>query len=700
MRPRLHLKVLLLVAATVTIALGLNTWIVAREFTGKYRTALLAKLAGVAGELQRTLAASLALGLRLEELSGVDEQARRLKESYPEIGYVAVLDASGRIRFSSAASEAEAQALGRVLAGTPEVPIDHGGTPVRWRGQTYFDIGLPVVPGDAAADTVAPARAGTIRIGLKGRVLSDQVRGLWRRSVLIGAGVLLIAVAIGAALVSTAVTRPIVRLAEIAGRLAAGDLTQRADAAGRDEIAALGRAFNQMAERLQGLLRKIHAASASVAAAAETVATSSTAVLGDAQAQAGSVEETFRSVSTMNASVAQVLAGIDRLTQVAQGSSSSILEMGATIEEVAKNMEYLAASVDQTTASVEQVTQAIREVAAGVDTLTTSTAATAESVRKLEAAIRQVEENARATSELSERVEADAQAGLRAVEVTIEGIARIEEAASRAGGAITGLGERIRNVDAILAIIDDVAEETNLLALNAAIIAAQAGERGRGFAVVAEEIRDLAERTGASTREIAGQVRGVQAEAALAVEAMRAGGASIEEGVRLARAAGAALGQIAESARRSVEQVRGIAAATAEQSRGSRQITEAVGRIAAMTQRIHSATREQQAGGDRILQAVEKMREIAQQVTQTTREQAKGSRQITQSIETMTEMILQINRATAEHGHSSRQVQEAIERIKQTARSSLASAAGLDGVVAALSRQARILREELERFRV
>jgi methyl-accepting chemotaxis protein len=700
MRRRLHVKILLLVATTLAIALGLNTWISVEYFAARYRTALLGKLGVVGGDLQRSLARTLDLGLKLEELSGVADQVKQLKESYPEVGYVAVLGVSGRLLYSSAGGGPAADELAAVLARTPEVPLDAGGARVAWRGGELFDVSLPLVQSAQGGAGGAPGRAGTIRMGLRADVPAAEVRAIWTRSLAIGAAVLVAATVIGFLLVSFAVSRPIFHLAQTAERLAAGNLTERAREAGDDELAALGRAFNRMAERLQGLLRKIHAASASVASASDTISGSSASVLGDAKAQAGSVEETSRSVSTMNASVADILASIDRLTHAAQGSSSSILEMGATIEEVATNMEYLATSVEQTTASVEEVAAASREVAGSVETLMGLTKETASSVQEFEQMIREVEENARQTSALSEKVQADADLGMRAVGVTIEGIARIEESASRASGAIVGLSERIRNIDSILAIIDDVAEETNLLALNAAIIAAQAGGHGRGFGVVADEIRDLAERTGASTKQIADQVQRVQADASLAVEVMKAGGASIDEGVRLAKEAGAALAQIAQSASRSVERVRGIAAATAEQSRSSRQMTDAIGRIAAMTHRIGLATKEQSRGGEQILQAVEKMREIAQQVKQTTGEQAKGSRHITRAIEEMTEMILQINRATAEHGDSSRRLEEAIGRIKGTMQSNLTSAAGLNDVVGALGRQARILRDEVERFRV
>src|SRR5690606_30814219 len=134
------------------------------------------------------------------------------------------------------------------------------------------------------------------------------------------------------------------------------------------------------------------------------------------------------------------------------------------------------------------------------------------SMRDMDVAIGQVETNASETARLSEQVSTDAATGMLALQKTLAGIDKIKDSSRTAADVIESLGRRIASIGNVLNVIDDVAEQTNLLALNAAIIAAQAGEHGKGFAVVAEEIKDLAERTGASTKEIVELIRGVQDE--------------------------------------------------------------------------------------------------------------------------------------------------------------------------------------------
>src|SRR4029450_1617204 len=134
-----------------------------------------------------------------------------------------------------------------------------------------------------------------------------------------------------------------------------------------------------------------------------------------------------------------------------------------------------------------------------------------------------------------------------------------KESSQEAVAVISNLGSRIDAIGQILNVIDDVAEQTNLLALNAAIIAAQAGEHGKGFAVVADEIKDLAERTGAATKEISDRIRGIQGEYRKAGQVMNQGVRNVEEGVQLGHEAETALKLIYESANKSTMMVKAIA---------------------------------------------------------------------------------------------------------------------------------------------
>jgi methyl-accepting chemotaxis protein len=343
----------------------------------------------------------------------------------------------------------------------------------------------------------------------------------------------------------------------------------------------------------------------------------------------------------------------------------------------------------------------IRQNAESVGVLSVLAGETASTTAEISAAVREVESGAKQSVALAEAVTADAQdLGMRSIEKTIEGMRRIEEESQRSADVINRLGERAENIGGILTVIEDVTDQTGLLALNAAILAAQAGEHGKGFAVVAAEIRELANRTASSTSEIGMLIVSVQEESREAVEVMRKGVQLAAEGTQLAREAGVALRKILERADQSREMSRSISRATAEQVTGIRQVSEAVDGINTMAHQIERATSEQRTGSEQIMRASERMREITHFVKAATAEQVKASRNITNVMETMGSKVNMVKRASGEVRTGSDLIVKAIERIKTTARENAELASNLNNAVEVLTVQTGTLKKELGRFTI
>ena len=384
----------------------------------------------------------------------------------------------------------------------------------------------------------------------------------------------------------------------------------------------------------------------------------------------GAIKEMTAGIERDSMNDSLVDGHLQRLAQSVEESGTSLLQMVAINNEVRDNIHVLMTSVEETSASLEDMTLSSQEVARNIEELSTAAEETAASMNEMDISIRHVESNATETSRLSETVSHDAEIGVTAITQTILGIDRIKESSRVAADVIGNLGQKISAIGNILNVIDDVAEQTNLLALNAAIIAAQAGEHGRGFAVVADEIKALAERTGASTKEIADLIRTIQDESKRAIGVMGQGVDNVEEGVRLGHNAEDALRKIVDSARRCTLMIQAIALATVEQAKGSQQVNNAIGRIAETVQQIAHATSEQAKGSGHIMQSAERMRAITQGVTRSASEQSKGGSQITHTIETIrasTEALGVLHRGKQESELSVRmQVQQALDAGSQT----------------------------------
>jgi len=383
---------------------------------------------------------------------------------------------------------------------------------------------------------------------------------------------------------------------------------------------------------------------------------------GDLSTQAGQY------LSAMSEALKEINEHIQVLAARAEESSTSIQGMTHTTDQVAENMGELGVSVRESVASIEEMTFSIKEVAKNVDALSLTAEETSASMNQMDVSIDQVQSNANETARLSEEVTRDAEHGAESILKTIGEIYRIKESSQEAVAVISNLGSRIDAIGQILNVIDEVAEQTNLLALNAAIIAAQAGEHGKGFAVVAEQIKDLAERSGASTKEIADLIKTIQSESRNAIQAVERGAQNVDRGVQVSNEAERALKKILESSEKSTDMVRAIARATVEQAKGSKQVTDSIGRIAETVQQIAAATAEQARGSELIMTTGERMRGISQQVERSSQEQARGGRQVSQAIESIRAMA---ERLTTMHQEKSREAQNAVrvtERMGQLAK--------------------------------
>jgi methyl-accepting chemotaxis protein len=234
----------------------------------------------------------------------------------------------------------------------------------------------------------------------------------------------------------------------------------------------------------------------------------------------------------------------------------------------------------------------------------------------------------------------------------------VEEAAI----AMSQLSGRGEEVSSITSVISEIAQKTNLLALNAAIIAAQAGEQGRSFAVVAEEIRELSQQTGRSSAAITRLIRDMQSGMVQVVEHIGNTQKLVDNGFDKGRGANLALGQILDTAGKAMEMAQRIRQASCEVSSSTEFVTRSIEELGDMTEQVSAASREQAQGARSIVRSIEDIRQMTEDMVRATLQQRKNSDEIECTVDSVNEMALRIFTTMEKRREQSQNV---IGRLKQ-----------------------------------
>jgi methyl-accepting chemotaxis protein len=493
-------------------------------------------------------------------------------------------------------------------------------------------------------------------------------------------GVAGIALALGLVVVET--VGAAVRGSTASLRAAAhGSLAGAPEAAGWAEFAAVFDAIAALSGRVHDALAAFEAAAAELGEGSSQLDATRESVALLTDAQVADVQQLTLSMSSVYSHSEKISESIQNLRIAVDESSSAITELGAAGEQLVATAREMLSRADTVSSSIQRALSSLGDVATSTDVLAGVATDASTSMEQMATSMREVNESAERCSSLSDQVVGVADQGSQIVQQTIDGMQAIREATATAESVIRDLGARAGEIGAIVDVIDGVANETSLLALNAAIIAAQAGEHGRGFSVVAGEIRQLATRVSSSTAEITALIRSVQGESANAIGAIERGAHSVAKGVELSEEAGRSLVEITRVARTNKKLVQGIVSSVSEQTKAATHVVGVIEEVSAQAERIRAAAREQQQGNDVVLEQASAMKEMARQVHHTADEQSRGMRLIVETVENVVSGTDQMGTSVSEQTAGCSRVVaatwEAFKRAKEThdATSRLASVA-------------------------
>ncbi|MCX8061550.1 MAG: methyl-accepting chemotaxis protein [Anaerolineales bacterium] len=470
--------------------------------------------------------------------------------------------------------------------------------------------------------------------------------------VLIAAGMVAIWWAMG-----FTVAKPLAKLRAAAAKMAEGDvegivlneLIQR-----QDEIGEVGRAFDQLSQYFSDIAQ----VSQKVAKGDLTAAVqprSERDILGT------SIAAMIRSLRSVILSLAQNASGLreaaDQLAAVATESGQATNQIAATMQQVARGAAQQSQSVNRTAVAAEQMSRAIDGVARGAQEQAMSVAKASTLTSQISSTVQQVAGNAQVLLRTADQSRQAALEGAKTVGETVRGMAEIKNKVSVSAARVEEMGKRSQQIGAIVETIEDIASQTNLLALNAAIEAARAGEHGKGFAVVADEVRKLAERSSQATKEIAALVKSIQQSVQEAVSAMNDGAREVESGVEKAEQAGQSLTEILKSADSVREQAELTAKAARQMDAATNELVSAMDAVSAVVEQNTAATEEMSASANEVTEAVENIASVSE-------ENSAAIEEVSASAEQMSAQAQEVMASAQTLAQMAQALQELVQRFR------------------------------------
>lgn len=479
-------------------------------------------------------------------------------------------------------------------------------------------------------------------------------------------------VAFVAFVVARSVANPVIAVTAVARGLALGDIDQTVEVRANDEIGQLGDAFRQMIAYQREMA---HAADRIAAGdlTADVTPQSERDALGHSFVQM--IANLRRSIGRVRSNALNLASASEQISASADQSAQASQQVAATIQQVAQGTSQQTEAVTQATFQTEQMAAAVDGIAKGAQEQARAVEGASRVVEQMAAVIAQVAGNAQSSADASDEAARAAEGGAETVNATVEVMSTIRTRVTDVGEKVRQMEDQSAQIGAIVETIDDIAEQTNLLALNAAIEAARAGEQGRGFAVVADEVRKLAERSGQATKEIAGLIQTVQTNIADAVQAMEASLEQVESGSVRANEAGEALKQILAASQVANRQVIEIAAAAERMSASSDELASAMESVSAIVEENTASAEESAASTGEITSAMENIASIseenstsAEEVSAMTEEMSAQAEEVTAAAQSLAEMAAQLQEVVS--GFVLPDIEEEGDALRPQARAS------------------------------
>lgn len=404
-------------------------------------------------------------------------------------------------------------------------------------------------------------------------------------------------------------------------------------------------------------------------------------------------QTTRKDVQAMDEKQQEVQQQVQTLAERSQNEAAISRQLSTSLAEMSEAMEHTTSQFLETSTGVNQLASSVSGMAERAEQVARSVEGTSRDLDLIRDSMVKIRTGAQASARAVGAVKTDARDGLMVVKAAMEEMERIDLESQRATQAMQRLSRQTVEVGKIIEVIKELVSDTELLAFNAAIIAARAGEEGKGFSVVAEEIRDLADRTTSSAQDIHRIVKAIGGDTSEVTAAVEATSQRIAKGKQLSLSAGEALSKIADSSHLASTATSDIAALTGEQSERASILLEDAGNSLRSVKAIARAIQEQQTAIQRIQSGVTAMKSAADQISRGMEEQVRANQEFSRGLVEREDQVRAINEATRFQMATVKKVYEHFSSSEIRLQKNSEKAQGIRNDLSAMESLAKRLRE-------
>ena len=521
-----------------------------------------------------------------------------------------------------------------------------------------------------------------------------------RRSLIYGLAVIVIMGILGFGVLSYSISTPAQHLIAALQAFAKGDLTRDVVIEGSGEFRTLAKESNEAINSIEEIIKSISVKSEESIKISEAVTEMCRDFVESAYKQGTGLQTVITGMENINISTSDLGKGTDALMHTAERGIITVNELDAGISEVLSNVNIITTDLNDTSRRSEDLHVSSNEITTDIESLSNSSSSLTNQFRETEGVFNEVESKLSDSVELSGSLIERVKGSQSAVEKTKEGISRTLEISTEALGVVSGLSERVMEIGRILDIIRTVSEETNLLALNAAIIATKSGRYGKSFSVVAGEITELAERTSASTKEVAKIINLVQVDSLKAVTFTEKGLKSVEENAHSSGEASSELTKLSLNLTKGRDKVDDIAVLASKVGKDARLVSMTLDKFDESTAGILARSREQARDYGLMSEVVSRTRDVSSKCKEGVKVQINTNHDIIQTVEDLNRMVSHINEAVHSQSLILTRILLNVETTRGLSIKNIDKAKDTEEALGRLALTNRVLKEKIDKFKL